>query len=46
MSIDNAFGNLMMLFMGGVVIALSFTAVDRLCNSPWKAWKPKPRKKK
>lgn len=43
MSIDNAFGNLMGLFLGGVVIALSFTAVDRLIN---RSWKPKTRHKK
>lgn len=36
MGIDNAFGNLMALFIGGVVIALSFTAVDRLFNRPWR----------
>lgn len=43
MSIDNAFGNLLGLFLGGVVIALSFTAVDRLCNRP-RPWR-KPRHK-
>jgi len=44
MNIDNAFGNLLALFMGGIVIALSFTAVDRLCNRAWR--KPKTRQKK
>lgn len=40
MGIDNAFGNLMALFIGGVVIALSFTAVDRLFNRP-RPWRRK-----
>jgi hypothetical protein len=44
MGIDDGFGNLMAIFMGGVVIALAFTAVDRLFNIS--QWKPKPRRKK
>jgi len=44
MGLDDGFGNLMAIFMGGLVIALAFTAVDRLFNLPWR--KPKPRRKK
>lgn len=40
---NDAFTNLTALFIGGIVIALSFTAVDRLFN---RSSKPKTRHKK
>jgi|688.fasta_scaffold635966_2 hypothetical protein len=43
MGIDNAFGNLLAIFLGAVVFAFAFTAADRLFNLPWK---PRPRRKK
>jgi hypothetical protein len=43
MGIGDGFGNLLGIFMCGAVIALAFTAVDRLFNIPWK---PRMRRKK
>lgn len=36
MEISEGFENLMMIFVGGLVIALALTALDRLLNLSWR----------